>query len=192
MPPGIPMNSAPSNSFSRPLALVFTLLIAVAAALWLRPTGNPNISHGAQPLLNTPELDPTTTFEVCFGETMTGPESIGTEATPSPLEIQPQLAGRFIWLSRRSGVFTPGEPPAMNSTYTVRLRSGLLTADGTPLKATLQQRFTTPPFNVTCSPSYSSYENHPGDVGSTPSFALLFNADVATNSACSDIGGASW
>ena len=177
------MNSAPSNSFSRPLALVFLLLITVAVALWWRSPVNPNVSLGAQLFLNTPELDPTTTFEVRFDETMTGPESIGTEATPSPLEIQPPLAGKFVWLSRRSGVFTPSESPALNTTYKVRLRSGLVTADGKPLNATLQQRFTTPPFGFVSSASYGSYDRNPTNAGSLPSFNLTFNANVATNSA---------
>ena len=177
------MNSTPSNSISRPLALVFLVLIAVTAALWLRPTDNPNVSHGAQLFLNTPDLDPTTTFEVRFDETVTAPESIGQEATPSPLEIQPRLAGKFIWLSRRSGVFTPSESPSLNSTYTVRLRSGLVTADGQPLNATLQQRFTTPAFGFVSDSGYRSYDSSPTNASSRPSFRLTFNADIATNSA---------
>ena len=183
MPPGNPMNSAPSNSFSRPLALSFCLLIAVAAALWLRPTATQNISHGAQLFLNTPDLDPTTTFEVRFDETLAGPESIGQEATPSPLEILPPLAGKFTWLSRRSGVFTPAEPPALNSTYTIRLRAGLVTADGQPLQATLSQRFTTPPFGFVSNSGYRSYDSNPTNASSLPAFTLTFNADLATNTA---------
>jgi uncharacterized protein YfaS (alpha-2-macroglobulin family) len=172
------MNSAPTRFLSRPLALVFLVMIAAAAVLWLQPGGARNVSIGAQLLLNTQELEPATTFEVRFDEAMVEPERVGFEAPLSPLVIQPTIPGKFVWLSRRSGVFTPTESPVLASRYTVRLRDGLKTAAGEPLMAALEQHFATPAFECRLQ-QIARFD--PTSAPAAPEFTLVFSDDAATN-----------
>ena len=64
-------------------------------------------------MMDGDQLTPTTTLEVRFAREMVPPESLGVPAARSPLVLQPALPGTFTWLSRRSGVFSPTEPPAV-------------------------------------------------------------------------------
>ncbi len=93
-------------------------------------------------------LVPSTTLELRFARDMIKAEEVGLVATPPPLVVQPALAGTFTWLSKRSGVFTPTEEPAMGTTFTFSLRAGLKDAAGKPVTAKLQTKLKTPPFGV--------------------------------------------
>lgn len=83
------------------------------------------VSEGVELTLNTEGLEPTTTFELRFEEVVAAPGEVGRRATNSPLVITPPLAGSFEWLSRRSGLFTPSEPMALDQAYHFCLRPGL-------------------------------------------------------------------
>src|SRR4051794_30388329 len=93
-------------------------------------------------------LVPSTTLEVRFARDMVKAEEVGLAANPAPLALQPTLAGSFTWLSKRSGVFTPTQEPAMGVTYIVSLRAGLKDAAGKPFTAKLQTKLKTPPFGM--------------------------------------------
>jgi uncharacterized protein YfaS (alpha-2-macroglobulin family) len=99
-------------------------------------------------LVDGDALVPSTTLELRFARDMITAEEVGLIATPSPLVVQPALAGSFTWLSKRSGVFTPNQEPAMGATYTVSLRAGLKDAAGKPVTAKLQTKLKTPPFGL--------------------------------------------
>ena len=75
-------------------------------------------------------LQPTTTLEVRFEDTMVPVEKIGTTAERPPIVISPAVKGSFVWLSQRSGTFKPAEPYALDSTYHVTLAPGLKRLDG--------------------------------------------------------------
>jgi len=84
-----------------------------------------DVSEGVQLILNTEALEPTTTFELRFDEVVAAPEEMGQSAANSPLIITPPIAGSFVWLSRRGGLFTPSEPPELGQRYRFSLRAGL-------------------------------------------------------------------
>ena len=97
------------------------------------------------------------TFELRFEVPMVAGDQIGVPLTNSPLVINPTIAGKFNWLSPRSGVFTPEEPLALNTCYELTLRPGLTRADGNPAKAFLYRTIATPPFAlVACTPNVAS------------------------------------
>jgi hypothetical protein len=135
------------------------------------------VSQGAQLILSTGQVQPGTTFEVRFDRPVARGASIGLETAEPPLVFQPALKGRFVWTSSRSGVFSPTEPLALDTEYTVRLRPGLREADGRKCEAVLRRKLRTPAFGV---------ENCQGPEASTnafsdPVFRLAFNAEVAAH-----------
>jgi len=117
---------------------------------------------------------PATTFELRFESVMVKGDQVGLPAANSPLIIRPRLAGTFTWLSSRSGVFTPTEAPALNTTYELALQPGLQRADGQRSGATLRWAVTTPAFGVSASWPRQADTN----AGSEPECKLAFNADV--------------
>lgn len=160
-----------------PLALrLFTLLLGVAClgpGPGCRPP--PESEQGARLLLTTAELAPDSTFELRLDESLVGLESVGNDADPSPLVVSPPLSGRFVWRSRRSGLFTPEEPLQLHTAYEFRLRPGLTNADGRPVQARLRRRFQTPPLQG----DLSLRDQHPlQNAPVLPEFELILNAPV--------------
>ena len=90
------------------------------------------------------ELNPTSTFEVRFDAEMVAADRVGIPGETSPLAIVPAIDGTFAWQSRRSGVFVPAKPFALDATYILRLRAGLLDVDGRHSTARLRRVFRTP------------------------------------------------
>lgn len=133
-------------------------------------------------MLERETLDPTTTFELRFDEPVVDSSQVGMAATLSPLSIRPRLPGRFVWLSQRSGVFTPTQPPALGTTYELSLQPGLRRSDGQSVHAQLHRRFSTPPFEVTAyEPAESAFNRT--NAPCQPQFQLQFNATVQAQSA---------
>jgi hypothetical protein len=95
------------------------------------------------------ELEPTTTLEIRFAADMIGPDAVGLSVVEGPLVITPPLPGAFTWLSRRSGVYVPSEPPKLGTGYRITLREGLKTARGGRVTARLDRTLHTPPFQIT-------------------------------------------
>jgi uncharacterized protein YfaS (alpha-2-macroglobulin family) len=134
------------------------------------------VEQGARLVLNSEQVEPTTTFELRCDEPLVAFDQIGSVATEPPLVIAPALPGTFTWLSQRSGVFMPTEPPMLGTNYQVTLRPGLKNAKGALLAGTLKRGFQTPPFTA-CGFSPESFweENAP----SNPQIHIQFNADVS-------------
>lgn len=133
------------------------------------------MSRGVQLVLSTEALQPATTFELRFDQPVIAAGEIGRSNALSPLVIKPTLQGHFIWLSQRSGVFTPGEPTRLATTYCFQLRAGLKSSDGRSLDARLRRVLRTPEFATTPHAINFSLRNLPAE----PEIILQFNADVS-------------
>ena len=156
---------------------------ACLTAVWLLSGcgSSVQLSDGVHLMLSADTLEPTSTFEVRFDELMVGDDAVGLPAVDSPLRIQPALAGQFVWLSQRSGVFTPAVPPELGRTYRFSLRPGLTAGSGKPLKARLSRQAVTPPFGAVLNQNVNYQSNAP----SAPRLELIFNAAVETNTVAS-------
>ena len=142
--------------------------------------GEPDIEQGVHLILSTKQIEPTTTFEVRFDEPVAAFEQVGLEAKEPPLVLAPALAGKFTWLSQRSGVFVPDEPTALETNYRITLRPGLRKADGTPLAAKLLREMQTPPLSVNAFwPNEFSEKNAPAN----PEIVVQFNTDIEAGAA---------
>jgi hypothetical protein len=157
------------------LRVLLLTLCHLAAVLFPAPAGEP-----VELILNSKQLEPTTTFELRFAAPMTTAEQIGQPAGESPLVIQPTLRGAFVWLSQRSGVFTPSEPIPLSTTLRMSLRSGLADTEGKPLPQ-WSHVVQTPPMELkgSHSPIYMPTQNARPE----PQISLLFNADVQISEA---------
>lgn len=126
-------------------------------------------------LTDTDSLEPTTTFELRFEKPMIPSGEVGSTAEPSPLVIDPPIPGRFTWLSTRSGIFAPSEPPRLGVEYTFTLRPGLATLDGDPVGKGFRHQLSTPPFGISARQT-SVYDRT--DINPTPEVKLAFNLAV--------------
>jgi len=138
------------------------------------------VEQGVRLVLSSEQLEPTTTFELRFDEALVAFDQIGSEATDPPLVITPVIPGKFTWLSQRSGVFKPAEPPALGTNYQVTLRPGLQDAKGALPAATLKRSFQTPPFTAS---GFSPDGFFAEDAPSNPQIHIQFNADVSAGPA---------
>ena len=98
-------------------------LAAVALGFLVSCSQVPETSERVHLILSSESLAPSTTFELRFDEPLVDPASVGQSAQPSPLVIEPKLPGRFVWLSQRSGVFTPDQPASLGDRKSTRLNS---------------------------------------------------------------------
>ncbi len=135
-------------------------------------------SEGVRLMLVENTLDAGTTFELRFDEAVVADSEVGRPATNSPLIIQPLLAGQFVWLSPRSGVFTPVEPTKLGAEYRLSLRSGLNDAQGRRLGARLLRKVRAPDFSVI---AHGRVNFSPEYVPAEPEVLVQFNAPVDTN-----------
>ena len=121
-------------------------------------------------------LKPSSAFELRFAEPMVAGDAVGKADVESPLIIRPALAGKWRWVSTQSGVFQPGAPPPLGTTFVVTLANGLKTADGKTFRGSLSESFSSPSFHVkgVNMVEYFSAEDAPCE----PRAMMLFNADV--------------
>lgn len=135
------------------------------------------ISEGVQFILNTPALEPATTFELRFDQPVAAAEEVGQRATNSPLVITPPISGNFVWLSRRSGLFTPIEPAELGQAYHFSLRAGWRAGESS---ARLARTLRTPPMTVIAA---GAWETGSSNAPSEPEIKLQFNVDVSASDA---------
>ncbi len=135
----------------------------------------------AQLLLPSRQLEARSTFEVRFAAEMVAPENLGKAAETSPLVFDPPLAGRFVWLSTRSGSFAANEPLPLGTRFKISLRPGLKDAAGSLLKSKMSESAETPPLRVKGAHLIGSAD--PENATSVPRFLVLFNADVRASAA---------
>jgi uncharacterized protein YfaS (alpha-2-macroglobulin family) len=152
-----------------------SLLASLALSLGLTASAVA-AEKSVQLVLSTAQLDPTTTFEFRFPEPMVDGATVGQPAEPPPVVITPAVRGKFVWLSPRSGVFTPEEALPLGATVRFALREGLKNAGGIAFDGALEATVTTPAFGVKgfAPVSYLNLADAPAQ----PAFNLLFNADV--------------
>ncbi|MHB1308680.1 MAG: alpha-2-macroglobulin family protein, partial [Limisphaerales bacterium] len=158
--------------------LLLALALNVFAVLGPVPRAAPapaGSSRGVQLVARSETLEPSTTLELRFDEPMVSPEVLGQPVTPSPLVFRPPLKGRFVWLSQRSGVFTPEEPYRLGTTYRLSLRRDLRQVDGRPLRAVLDESLPVPSFGVAMEPTGSFPHTN---LHALPWLRLEFNASV--------------
>jgi alpha-2-macroglobulin len=141
--------------------------------------GARNDSSRVELVMSASPPTPATTFELRFDSVMVKGDQVGLPAKISPLVIRPQRAGTFTWLSSRSGVFTPTEPLALDTTYELGLQPGLACGDGRPSDARLRWTVTTPPFGVIAAWPRRTDSN----ACSVPEIKIAFNADVRASDA---------
>lgn len=97
--------------------------------------------------LTTSELEPGSQFEVVFADPVASFEQLGTPGA-SPVQVDPPLAGTFVWRSRHSGVFQPSEPMRLGTRYEFSLRPGLKDQAGRAVNARLRRFFETPGLRI--------------------------------------------
>jgi len=153
---------------------LFHCLALVLLAAVLAGCGGRNQAEHVELVQGSATPTPATTFELRFDAAMVRGDQVGLPATNSPLIIRPPLAGRFTWLSTRSGVFTPAEPLALDTTYQLALQPGLTRADGQRCDATLRWAVTTPAFGISAAWPREANAN----ASSEPKCKLAFNAEV--------------
>jgi uncharacterized protein YfaS (alpha-2-macroglobulin family) len=90
------------------------------------------------------------------------------------------VKGFFVWLSQRSGVFTPREPIPLSATLRLSLCTGTADIEGKPLPE-WSQVVQTPPMELKGSHSHLYAPSH--DARAEPQISLLFNADVQLSDA---------
>jgi len=119
------------------------------------------------------------TFELRFEQPVINATEVTSKAKTSPLVIKPALQGTFVWLSQRSGTFTPSQPLEMETTYEFSLAPGLMLPNGKPLQAQLHKTLRTPSFGLT---AYSPATENTNST-SEPLVKLVFNANVDASKA---------
>ncbi|MEO6786398.1 MAG: hypothetical protein ABI318_09725, partial [Chthoniobacteraceae bacterium] len=121
-------------------------------------------------------LKPSSAFELRFAAPMIADDAVGKADAESPLVIKPAMAGKWRWVSTQSGVFQPGAPPPLGTTFVVTLAGGLKTADGKTFRGSVKESFSTPSFRVKGVNMMDYFDMK--DAFSQPRAMLLFNADV--------------
>ncbi len=127
--------------------------------------------------LSTETWEPTSTLELRFEDPVVAEDAVGSVPRVSPLVVQPPLAGKFTWVSRSSGLFTPTECPQLGQAYRFRLQPGLRNVDGTALDVRLDVTLRTPDFALLG----HAPESPSGNIAVLPTVTLQFNEDVNTN-----------
>lgn len=132
--------------------------------------------RAVQLLLPSRELEPTSTFELRFANEIVPANMVGKVATVSPLVFTPPVQGQFVWLSTRSGTFTPKGALPLGTKYQIALRPGLKDLAGHLIFPNGKETAATPPMRVKgVTPlTYTMEEDAP----TLPRYLVLFNANV--------------
>lgn len=151
------------RSISTALVLLFSLSLSAA-------------EPPAELLLPSRTLEPNSTFEVRFANEMVRADQIGKPVAISPLVFEPAVAGRFTWLSTRSGSFAPDGVLPLGTKFKISLRGGVKDAAGREVPARLRETAETPPFRVKGASAISYIVKENATV--LPRHLVLFNANV--------------
>ena len=135
------------GSTSRMLRSFWLALIFATAASALAQERNPAAvgdrgysTRAVQLLLPSRQLEPTSTFELRFPNEMVPANMVGKAATVSPLVFTPPMEGQFVWLSSRSGTFTPKGALPLGTKYQISLRAGFKDGAGRALAGRMRIR----------------------------------------------------
>jgi hypothetical protein len=104
-------------------------------------------------IADTEGLQAASTLEFRFTTPMIAADDVGISVAmeAAPVVITPVVGGSFTWLSRSSGVFTPGQAWPLGGTFTFSLREGLVDAEGKKLIGNFKQILRAPEFACTVS-----------------------------------------
>lgn len=121
------------------------------------------------------ELSPTATLEVVFPTPMIVRERIGERDAVAPLQVEPEWAGSFHWVSTRSGHFKPAQPAKLATRYRFFLRPGLRDAAGRAVPEQTLATIPAPPFRIV-----GKWPGGPGreQIDRQPRLVLQFNDPV--------------
>ena len=130
-------------------------------------------------IADTTVLQPTTTLEFRFAKPIVAREEVGISPQAPPIQITPEMPGKFTWLSRSSGVFVPEGPLPLGMKYTIVVRNGLQWPDGKPVGA-MRWTIETPRFGQTAIKNPAD-----GDqvLPARPRVALAYNLPLDLSSA---------
>ncbi len=120
-------------------------------------------------------LQPSSTLEFRFARPIVDREQISGGTAQSPIVLQPDLPGRFTWLSRRSGVYVPENAPPLGVSYQVSVRRGLKAADGKPIGEKFHAALRTPAFGI-IGVHNGVYDRE--DADPKPKVRIAFNSEV--------------
>ena len=125
-------------------------------------------------------LQPSSTLEFRFARPIVDRDQISGAAAQSPIVFQPDLPGRFTWLSRRSGVYVSENAPPLGVSYQVTIRRGLKAADGKLIGEKFRATLRTPLFGIIATHN-GVYDKD--DVDPKPKVRLVFNSEVVEKGA---------
>ncbi|HEV7699572.1 MAG TPA: Ig-like domain-containing protein, partial [Pyrinomonadaceae bacterium] len=94
------------------------------------------------------EVSLTPDLSVTFSQPMVAVTSQEQAAQYAPVELSPQIAGRWRWLGTKTLMFDTDKRFAMATKYTARVPAGTKSATGQVLKKDVIWTFTTPPPKV--------------------------------------------
>lgn len=156
---------------------IIALLSLIAVPLFAAPKEAP-VTLSLETLGEQRQLKASSMLELRFAMPMVAEDVVG-KAVESPLVIKPALAGKWMWLSPKSGVFQPTEPPPLATSFQLTLRGDLKKTDGKSFPGSLKETVSSPSFRVKgwAAPEYFSPENVP----TQPRLVLLFNSNLEPN-----------
>ena len=88
---------------------IIALLSLIAVPLFAAPK-EASVTLSLETLGEQRQFKASSMLELRFAMPMVAEDVVG-KAVESPLVIKPALAGKWLWLSPKSGVFQPTEPP---------------------------------------------------------------------------------
>jgi uncharacterized protein YfaS (alpha-2-macroglobulin family) len=125
-------------------------------------------------------IQPSSTLEFRFVRPVVDREQVSGGAAQSPIILQPDLPGRFTWLSRRSGVYVPDHVPPLGVSYQISVRPGLKAADGKPVGEKFRATLRTPAFGII---GVHNGVSDREDVDPKPKVRLAFNSEIEEKTA---------
>jgi uncharacterized protein YfaS (alpha-2-macroglobulin family) len=157
------------------------VVLSLASTFFLSPgcRQQPDSSRGVELIQSSTPPTPGMTFELRFEQPMVKAPQVGVPAAESPLVFSPPLPGTFMWLSARSGTFTPAGALPLDTRYELSLRPRLRQADGQPAPVFLRYLLQTPPLRLLAWLPEKPNTN----ATSEPEVKLVFNADVRAGDA---------
>ncbi len=128
-------------------------------------------------------IEPSTTFALRFPAQMVSTDEVGLPSAQSPVQFEPPLRGRFVWLSQSSGVFTPDAPFLPGARHVASLRAGLSNRMGEALVPGRLATFNMPAFQArVLKDDPESFQQHLNQ-SPQPTVQLAFNAPVESRTA---------
>lgn len=130
------------------------------------------------------DADRRLSVEIRFATPVVAYELVGVSGVEAPLVFEPPLAGRFRWLSRRSGLFVSAPGLTPGGEWRVRLKEPAPSGLHWPAGARLERTIWLPGLEVVVGPTPGTrWEQQRQDlVNARPTFRVSFSQPVRTES----------